>query len=198
MFPVKSIVKRDDSPDISDGRIRFCYFGNILPHKGLHLLIDVFKTLPKEKAVLTLYGSRNPWTETYYDQLKKEADGLPVDFRDPFKREDLAEALSDQDVAVLPSIWPETFSLMIREANMLGLPVIASKIGAIPEAIEEGINGFLFEPGNSEALRRCILRFIEKPGLVRKMAAKIPKIKSMDEHALEMMEIYEKVIGKKD
>jgi glycosyltransferase involved in cell wall biosynthesis len=180
-----------------NGKVRFCYFGNILPLKGLHLLIDAFKALSQGEATLTIYGSRNPWTETYYDQLREQANGFSVDFRGPFKREKLSEALRDQDIVVLPSICPESFSFVIREANSMGLPVIASRIGAIPEAIKEGENGLLFEPGNIRELRGCMLRFIEEPGLLQRMALKIPKVKSMAEHALELEEIYKGIIGKR-
>jgi len=196
MFPEESGVELPRSSKPLNHQIRFCYFGNILPPKGLHILLDAFKMLPKGKAVLTLYGSRNRWTETYYDQLKKQADGFPVDFRGPFKRESLAKALADQDVVVLPSIWPETFSIMIREANMIGLPVIGSRIGAIPEAIQDGVNGLLFEPGNRDDLRRCMLRFIEKPSLIQIMTSRMPKVKSMEEHASELVEIYNRLIEK--
>jgi glycosyltransferase involved in cell wall biosynthesis len=178
-----------------NGRIRFCYFGTILPIKGVHLLIDAFKTLPREKTHLTIYGSRNPWMGTYYDRLKESAKGFSIDFRGFFKRESLAEALSDQDVVILPSVCYESFSFVIREANSLGLPVIASRIGAIPEAVKEGVNGFLFKSGNSDDLKRCMLRFIEEPGLLQRMALKIPKVKSMAEHALELEEIYKGIIG---
>jgi glycosyltransferase involved in cell wall biosynthesis len=189
-------VGSQGGPKKMDEKMRFCYFGNILPLKGLHLLVDAFKNLPKGKALLTIYGSRNPWTEAYYDQLKEQASGFLVDFRGPFKREDLAEVLKDQDVVVLPSICPESFSFVIREANSLGLPIIASRIGAIPEAVEHGVNGFLFEPGNIEDLKRCMLRFIEAPGLVQEMALKMPKVKFMAEHAAELIEIYKGVVGK--
>jgi glycosyltransferase involved in cell wall biosynthesis len=184
-------------PRAENGRIRFCYFGSILPPKGLHVLLDAFHTLPEGKASLTLYGSRNVWTETYYDQLKEKAVGTAVDFRPPFRREDLADALRDQDVVVLPSIWPETFSLMIREANSLGLPVIGSDIGAIPEAIEPGTNGFLFVPGNTESLRRCMLRFVEQPGLIDEMASRMPRTRTIEEHAREMTVLYENLLQKK-
>jgi glycosyltransferase involved in cell wall biosynthesis len=183
-------------PKPPDEKIRFCYFGNILPIKGIHLMIDAFKLLPGGKATLTIYGSRTSWTANYYDRLKEQAKGFSVDFRGPYKREFLAETLIDQDVVVLPSIWPETFSIVIREANSLGLPIIASRIGAIPEAVREGINGFLFEPGNIEDLKKCMLRFIEAPGLVQEMALKMPKVKSMEEHAAELIEIYKGIVGR--
>ena len=194
MFPVKPASKRLGS---REKVVRFCYFGSVLPHKGLHLLIEAFKSLPEGKAHLTLYGSRNPWTETTYDRLREEARGYSVEFRDPFRREALSEALKDQDVVVLPSIWPETFSLMIREANMVGLPVIASKIGAIPEALQDGVNGLLFEPGNAMDLKRCMVRFIEEPELFRQMASKMPEVETIETHALKMIEIYKGIAAGK-
>ena len=120
-----------------------------------------------------------------------------MNFEGPYQREDLPEVLNDQDVLVLPSICPETFSLVIREANLMGLPVIASRIGAIPEAVHEGVNGFLFEPGNVGELRRLMLRFIEDPELVRKMASHMPKTKFMEEHAMELEGIYQGIIAKR-
>ena len=183
-------------PKKPDKRVRFCYFGNILPMKGIHVLVEAFKTIPKGKAILTIYGARTPWTQDYYDRLRQQATGLEVNFRGPYQREDLPEALSDQDVAVLPAIWPETFSIVIREANLLGLPVIASRIGAIPEAIEEGVNGLLFEPGNVSQFRNCMFRFINERDLVEKMALRMPRIKSMEEHAMELLDLYKGILRK--
>jgi glycosyltransferase involved in cell wall biosynthesis len=75
--------------------------------------------------------------------------------------------------------------------------VIASRLGAIPEAITEGANGFLFQPGDSKDLGNRMLRFIEKPELIRSMALKKKQAKSMAEHAAELIDLYRGVIGKK-
>ena len=187
---------RQRRPSKSEGKVRFCYFGTILPHKGLDVLVDAFKTLPKGSAVLTVFGSRTPWNQDYFDRLKQQALGLEVHFRGAYQREELPDALSDQDVAVLPSIWPETFSIVIREAYLLGLPVVASRIGAIPEAVNEGVSGLLFKPGDKEDLKRCLLRFIEDPGLLEKMAPGPSLVKPMAAHALELEEIYEGLLRK--
>ena len=177
-------------PSPSDGRVRFCYFGNILPFKGLHLLIEAYKGLPPEKAALTIYGGRTPWTAAYYDQLRERASGSAVDFRGPFEREDLPRILEDQDVVVLPSICAESFSFVLREAHLLGLPVIASRIGALPEAVREGVDALLFPPGDGEALRDCMLRFIREPALATRMSAQAPRPKSMTDHASELSDLY--------
>ena len=61
------------------------------------------------------------------------------------------------DCVVVPSIWYETYSFVLREALACGCIVIASDIGAMPEAIVEGKNGFLFQSGNVKDLQ-CVLQ----------------------------------------
>jgi glycosyltransferase involved in cell wall biosynthesis len=64
------------------------------------------------------------------------------------------------DVVVVPSIWPETYSIVIREAFACGIPVIASRLGALPEGIRDGENGLLFEPGSTVGLA-AILQMLD-------------------------------------
>lgn len=70
---------------------------------------------------------------------------------------------------VSPSIWFETFGLVAAEAMSYGLPVIASRIGGLPEIVDDGITGFLFEAGNSEDLARKIELLWYNPDLCRQM-----------------------------
>jgi len=179
----------------TDRPIRFCYFGNILPLKGIHILMEAFRGLPRDRATLTIYGGRVPWNEGYYDRLKEQALGHRVEFKGLFQREKLPEVLKEEDVFILPSICHESFSFTIREAHSLGLPVIASRIGAIPEAVKDGSDGFLFNPGDSEDLRKSMLRFIDDPELVESMSSKTKRAKAMEEQGAEMVEIYRGLVG---
>jgi glycosyltransferase involved in cell wall biosynthesis len=66
---------------------------------------------------------------------------------------DAVRAEMSQAVAlVLPSIWYETFGLVAVEAFAAGTPVIASRIGVLPNLVRDGITGLLFEPGNAQDL----------------------------------------------
>lgn len=70
---------------------------------------------------------------------------------------------------IVPSTWFETFPLVIGEAMSNGIPVIASRIGGLPEIIEDGITGLLFEPGNAKDLASKIRILWDDPDLCRKM-----------------------------
>lgn len=77
----------------------------------------------------------------------------------------LAQAL------VMPSICYEGFPLVLVEAYACGLPVIASRLGAMAELVEDGVTGLLFEPGSAEDLARKMAWAIEYPAEMRRMGA---------------------------
>lgn len=60
--------------------------------------------------------------------------------------------MSKASVLIVPSIWYETFGLVVAEAYAAGLPVIASRIGALSEIVREGETGLLFKPGDARDL----------------------------------------------
>ena len=63
---------------------------------------------------------------------------------------------AEQDVMLAPSIWPESYGLVSREALSSGLWVVASNVGALADSIEDGRNGSLFTPGDAIALARIL------------------------------------------
>lgn len=78
-------------------------------------------------------------------------------------------AMSSSIALVLPSIWYENFPRTLVEAMACGLPVIASRIGALAELVDEGVSGLLFEPGNAEDLASKLRWAQDHPDAVRAM-----------------------------
>ena len=62
------------------------------------------------------------------------------------------------DCAVMPALWPETYSYYLREALACGCLAAASRLGALPEPVTEGKNGFLFASGDVEDLKNALSR----------------------------------------
>jgi glycogen(starch) synthase len=98
---------------------------------------------------------------------------------------------------VLPSIWPETFSIVLREALSAGLPVVASRIGAIPELIRDGENGLLVTPGSVDDLAAALERLAREPALRQRLVAVPTPIRSVADYAAELEQIYREVLGSK-
>lgn len=82
---------------------------------------------------------------------------------------DVANHMQAMDVVVIPSLWEEAFPYAALEALSLGVPVVASRVGGIPEIIEEGVNGFLFTKGSPEDLARVLQTASADPDNLRRM-----------------------------
>lgn len=77
----------------------------------------------------------------------------------------MTSVYENTDVLVLPSIWPENQPVSITEAMCSGIPVIASRIGGMPELVKHGVTGLTFEPGNSSDLAHCMEEMARSPEL---------------------------------
>jgi glycosyltransferase involved in cell wall biosynthesis len=77
--------------------------------------------------------------------------------------------LRECDVLVVPSTAPEVFGIVITEAYAFGKPVIASRVGGIPEIVDDGRTGFLIEPGSVQELVEIITSVSKQPGILENM-----------------------------
>lgn len=128
------------------------YVGAVVEHKGVHVLVEAMRKAQLPSARLTLFGVV---VQPYFRELLKTVDEIEnLEFRafGPFDPSQLSVLLAGVDVVVVPSVWWETYSIVIREALAVGIPVIASRLGALPEGIREGDNGLLFDAGSAVQL----------------------------------------------
>ena len=108
-------------------------------------------------------------------------------------KKDLEKIIDRCSYVIFPSIWYEVFGLVIIEAMNRGLPVIASNIGAIPELIKDGYNGFLFEPGDVDSLHSIIENLVNLKKIssnLSKNAIDSSKNFSMEKHLKSILDIY--------
>ncbi|MBI3796936.1 MAG: glycosyltransferase [Deltaproteobacteria bacterium] len=173
--------------------LRFLYLGALLPYKGVHLLFQALRDLPPGTAEVVICGHTPQGAEAYDERLRQEAEGLPVRFWGPYGPAELPQVLSQGDIVVVPSVWEEPFALVVREAFGAGLPVLASRLGALPEAIQDEVNGLLFPAGNVEALRVAMQRCATEPELLSRLQQGVPVVKGIAEHVAELETIYQEV-----
>jgi glycosyltransferase involved in cell wall biosynthesis len=178
-------------PKKASGSLRFGYIGQIESIKGVHILVEAFQRAHiDEQAHLNIWGdlTRNP---SYVKQIQLLSDHNPsINFLGRFDREQLATVLAEMDVLVVPSIWYENAPLVIQEAFAAGMPVVASNVGGMAEAVAHEVNGLLFERGDSDDLARQLKRIAEEPGLLDRLRYGIPMVKQVNEEMEELEQIY--------
>ncbi len=143
---------------VRTGKVKkFVYAGTLSPLKGIHTLINAFTHLEGDDLTLEIYGDGN---SNYLKKLRNIADERVI-FRGPRSRSEMPDIYSEADCVVIPSMWYETYNFVLREALMTGAIVVASDIGGMPEAVNNGKNGFLFQPTNAEDLERALRDALE-------------------------------------
>ncbi|WP_255342766.1 glycosyltransferase [Desulfuromonas sp. TF] len=107
---------------------------------------------------------------------------------------DVRPALGAADIFALPSVAVETFSNAALEAMAMGRPVVLSDIGGASEMVEEGVNGFLFPPGDIAALAQKLALLVGEPETRKRMSLQARRV-VRDRFSFEtMLQEYEKLI----
>lgn len=125
------------------------FIGSIAFHKGIAVLLEAMHLAGISNRLL-LYGKIRQPEARDIEALIRKTPG--VELRGEFDNTDIMKVLEEIDILVAPSICEETFCLVVDEARAAGIAVITTRIGAMPERIIDGRNGFLVEPGNAEML----------------------------------------------
>ena len=176
--------------------LNFAYVGSMLPWKGTDVLVKAFKQVKRENVRLNLYG-RADILPSYGRQLKRLAGSdSRIKFRKPFQPADKDDIYRQIDVLVIPSVAYETYSFVAREALLRGKPIVATSTGALPEAIMDGVNGFLVEPGDVESLARVLDRIAANPAILFQLQTPGPiKILSVEEHLELLLKVYQAALS---
>jgi len=192
IFHVPNFVDcREYSPHF-DGDNYFVYFGRVSREKGLLTLIRTVRDIKTSRLVIVGEGELRNRLEEYVSEK-----GIAnIEFSGYLGEERLKSVIRNSMFAVVPSEWYENCPYSVLEAFALGKPVIGSDIGGIPELIDDGINGLLFETGNSQELSEKIAYLTSRPRLREQMGRNARK-KVEEEYNPELyyerlMEIYQR------
>jgi GT2 family glycosyltransferase/glycosyltransferase involved in cell wall biosynthesis len=167
------------------GRVRFGFLGSLIPSKGLHVLVEAYRSLDDARAVLRVHGGFSPYHgDAGYEARVRQALGASADevLRGAFAHRQLAGVLSGLDTVVVPSLWEENAPLVVYEALRARRPILASDHGGLAELVREGVDGLRVPAGDAAALARAMRRLIGDPGLRARLGSDPPHVPDMDEH----------------
>lgn len=168
-YPCRRVLNANEYPVPAFARtdadhVRLLYVGRLHETKGVDVVmkaldglgdqggfsLDVLGTGPDETAWRATYGDR-PW----------------IRFAGHVSLQQVADQMENSDLLLVPSIWLENSPGVIIQALGLGLPVMGSDKGGIPELVQHGSNGLLVEPGSVDAWRSALAAVIADPGQLR-------------------------------
>jgi glycosyltransferase involved in cell wall biosynthesis len=166
------------------------FAGRFVPEKGADIAIAAAR---QAGLPLWLAGDRHQSLDG------RHSDNL-VRFLVTQDRAELAAFYRGARALVMPSVWFESFGIVVGEAMSHGIPVLASRIGALAETTVDGQTGLLFEPGDVDDLARAMRRLWDDADLVRRLGsggrAHIERQSSPAMHRLTLLDIYAGVLAR--
>jgi len=162
-------------------------------------LIEAFNKFQRNDVSLSIFGEVKTFhgDTGYGERLRKLlTPGKDVTFYGRYENEHIPHVLSEIDVLVVPSLWHESFSIVIREGFLARVPVIATDLGAMKEAIEDEKTGLLFERGNADHLFEQMRRLVEDKELKARISNNGVSVKHIRENAQELLTLYKELVGR--
>ena len=158
------------------------YFGRFSQEKGIGTLIEVAKLLPDVQFIFAGSGPLE-------DQVSGVANIKNVGFQ---RGEALEKLIREARFTVHPSEWYENCPFSVMESQMYGTPVLGAEIGGIPELIEVGKTGLLFESGNAADLKQKIETLYHDAAMLAEMSANCTpdRFMSLERYTEELMKYY--------
>jgi len=121
-----------------------CFVGRVTPEKGVVEAIEIAQKAGRRLRIAAKVGP-TPTEQAYYESAFKpalDAAGSDVEFLGELEEGDRDALLAESAALLMPGSWPEPFGLVAIEAMACGTPVLARRIGALPEIIRDGVDGF--------------------------------------------------------
>ena len=176
--------------------LRVGYLGTLGPHKGVLVALRALELDPRGGWELHVHGG--PLRD---EQLRQELErvgetGL-AHYHGPYTEHQLPGILAGLDAVVIPSLWRETGPMVWMEAVAAGLPVVASRLGALVGRVHHGEDGVLFEAGDPRDLAAAVQRV--RQDYPRFQQAVLERsVRTVEDAAREMLAVYQEAVADRD
>lgn len=168
-FLTTEIIKKQPT---DESTLKILFVGRLSPEKGCSILVEAIKKLEKEKIVLTILGDG---IERENLEIKVKELNLDQIIHFAGFKQNVNEYMASSDAIVMPS-YREGQPLTLIEACCMGLPVVASNVGGIPDLIIENENGYLFAAGDPFQLAQTLKKLLANIGTLKSKAEKLAPV----------------------
>lgn len=179
----------------SSSRLRVGFIGQIVRHKGVHVLLDALRRLPQHvraRLDVRIYGDPDQAPEYVAELTRMMGDPPLASFAGIYAHDETGHVFATLDVLVVPSLWFD-FPLIIHESFASGTPVVATRLGAMAEVITHGVNGLLFERGNAQELADHLRTLAETPTMLDTLKSGMAPVRTVRADVDEFERLYERL-----
>ena len=134
----------DGAPFLEERGEAFCFVGRVDPEKGITEAMEIARLAGRKLRIAAKVGNIAP-QRAYYEDVFKPAlkrAGSQVEYLGELKPAERDQLFAESYATLMPGAWPEPFGLVSIESLACGTPVLARRVGALPEIIREGVDGF--------------------------------------------------------
>ncbi|MEL7037386.1 MAG: glycosyltransferase [Cyanobacteria bacterium J06592_8] len=177
--------------------LKIGFLGRLQPTKGVQVLAEAIYNLPKDFPVeLIIHGvSQGELSRENEEKVQAMAQtDSRIKLEKKLSRAEIPEAMAGFDVLAVPSQWLETGPLVVLEAHAVQVPVLGSNRGGIAELVEDGVDGLLVEADNVEAWADAIAQLATDSDLLTRLRHGIKPVKTMNDVAQEMAQLYDQIL----
>jgi len=162
---------------------------------------QVVRNVPKVRALIV--GDPEPYCLDYFEELQSLVESLGLSGRVIFAghRSDVPRLMRALTVLVHSSSEPEPFGRVIIEGMAVGLPVVATRAGAVPEIIEDGVSGILVPPRDPNAMAEAVISLLRDPQRVSSIGKaarrRVEELFTVQQYLAGVEQVYQQVLGVK-
>lgn len=148
------------------GALSLGVIGSLMPIKGVHIMVVALQEFDRGEVELHIYGT----PVAGYQELLQSLDQKGcVHFHGEYTTDMLVDIAASLDIAVVSSVVEDCAPLTVLELHAMRLPVLAARIGGIPDFISDGVDGFLYDPYDIKGLIKIIRTMLDQPECVETM-----------------------------
>jgi glycosyltransferase involved in cell wall biosynthesis len=173
-------------------KLRVGFIGTVVPHKGVHILLQAWLRVPaelRERAELEIHGPTHH-TPDYVRAVERLAEQAGVRLAGALEREQVPRVLERTDLLVVPSVWYENSPLIILEALITRTPLLVSDLGGMAELVVHGEHGYRFRVGDPEDLAARLADLIREPERMQSFYRDPHPVRGVAEDAAQLLALY--------
>jgi glycosyltransferase involved in cell wall biosynthesis len=171
--------------------VRLVFMGFNHYYKGLGMMADALELLTPEylrRIDLHITSLGGELIEYRFRRLEPRLARLT--FHLGYEQPDIPWICGGKDLALVPSVWWDNGPQTVFEFNACGVPVLAARLGGIPDFVEDGVNGLLHRGNDRFDLARKVAWALDHPAELTRLRENVRPPTSMDAHAAAMEQVY--------